>query len=304
MPVYNIYSKRQKALRDADNDVYSYESAPRRLRQQICFILDGLYNQAHYPDADALYKDVQHMLSREYGREGLRFSGEVIHEGRAIKDAIMDGVIDVEYLRGIEDLLDITEACMCLYENIIDRDVYDESVSELNYRFKDNDVGYQFIDGLIVKMDSELIHREMVVPCIALLRDPIFEGPNDEYLKAHGHYRHGNNKEAIVYALAAFESTLKVIIKRRGWDYSEKFTASKLLSVVFENELIPSYLQTQYTSLNSVLESGVPTIRNKKAGHGQGDAVVVVPDHFAAFQLHLTASAILFLVESDRALGD
>ena len=47
--------------------------------------------------------------------------------------------------------------------------------------------------------------------------------------------------------------------------------------------------------------SGVPTIRNKVSGHGQGMEVVEIPSYLAAHQLHLTATTILFLSE---ALGN
>ncbi|WP_390834051.1 DUF7014 domain-containing protein, partial [Calothrix parietina] len=53
---------------------------------------------------------------------------------------------------------------------------------------------------------------------------------------------------------------------------------------------------------SSNLESGIPTVRNKNAGHGQGSQSIAVPQHFAAYQLHLTASTILFLLEAEKAL--
>ncbi|MEZ9347262.1 hypothetical protein AB4166_10465 [Vibrio splendidus] len=46
-------------------------------------------------------------------------------------------------------------------------------------------------------------------------------------------------------------------------------TAKKLIRVVgLDNGLIPTYLQEQFNNFSSLLESGIPTIRNKEAGHG------------------------------------
>jgi hypothetical protein len=53
-----------------------------------------------------------------------------------------------------------------------------------------------------------------------------------------------------------------------------------------------------------MLESSVPTARNKTSGHGQGAAIQIVPDHLAAYVLHMTASTIVFLVKADEALSD
>jgi hypothetical protein len=46
----------------------------------------------------------------------------------------------------------------------------------------------------------------------------------------------------------------------------------------------------------------VPTGRNKLSGHGQGSTPKDVPDHLAAYMLHMTASAIVFLAEAEAAL--
>jgi hypothetical protein len=54
-------------------------------------------------------------------------------------------------------------------------------------------------------------------------------------------------------------------------------------------------------ALRSTLESGVPTARNKLGGHGQGTEVVEVPEHIVSYALHLTASAIVFLAEAEKA---
>ena len=64
--------------------------------------------------------------------------------------------------------------------------------------------------------------------------------------------------------LKSLESILKVICKKRQWPFKTTDTANALFQIVFERNLVPDYLQSQFTSLRAVLESGVPTIRNRE----------------------------------------
>jgi len=78
----------------------------------------------------------------------------------------------------------------------------------------------------------------------------------------------------------------------------DKATAKDLIQIILQNGLIPAYLQEQFTALRLILESGVPTIRNKTSGHGQGSVPVAIPEHFAAYALHMAAANIVFLCET------
>ncbi len=119
-------------------------------------------------------------------------------------------------------------------------------------------------------------------------------------MTAHEHYRHGRVKECLNECLKALESTLKAICDARKWKHEQTDTAKKLLDICFQNGLVPDFLQAHYTALRSTLESGVPTVRNKLGGHGQGVQPVDVPPHYASYMLHLTGTTILFLVEAEK----
>jgi hypothetical protein len=119
---------------------------------------------------------------------------------------------------------------------------------------------------------------------------------------AHERHRRNEDKDAINWALKAFESTLKAICTARGWHFDRsRDTASKLLEIVFAQGLIPTYLQTQFTALRSLLESGIPTVRNKTAGHGQGEVVTEVPQYLTKYALNTAASNIVLLIEAHAA---
>lgn len=49
-------------------------------------------------------------------------------------------------------------------------------------------------------------------------------------------------------------------------------------------------------SIKITLGIGVPTVQNKKAGHGQGSTVESISDEFAEYALNLAATNIVLLV--------
>ena len=176
----------------------------------------------------------------------------------------------------------------------------DDAVKELNGRFSEHRIGYQFESPKIVRVDSKFLHQEVVKPALQLLKAKNYAGANEEFREAHEHYRYRRYGEAVNECLKALESTLKVICKKRKWPFSaDTATSKKLLEIVFEKGLVPGYLESKFTGLRTVLESGVPTIRNRESGHGTGEEPRHVHQHLAAYVLHLTASAIVFISRCD-----
>jgi len=173
----------------------------------------------------------------------------------------------------------------------------EDGIVELNKRFQRHDLGYSFEGGILIRIDSRFVHSEVVSPALQLLSTVGFEGAQGEFLNAHEHYRHGRNEEAIGEALKAFESTMKHICDERSWTVPGNGTAKDLIKAVTENDLFPKSLESHINSLRTILE-GLPTVRNKNAGHGTGRERRQVPDAMAAYALHLSAANIVFLVES------
>jgi len=60
---------------------------------------------------------------------------------------------------------------------------------------------------------------------------------------------------------------------------------------MFEQGVIPKYLQDHYNGLRNVLASGLPTLRNKTSGHGQGAQPVEVPEYLTASNMRLLMEA-------------
>ena len=284
-------------------DVYTYDDLPEPLRVQIVHIwMDtfGTYVNS-YSECHDTYKQIVKSLRHEYGV--FKLAGQSTAGGYKSYEGELHNFFLQE--KHIEKAIDAIELS---FQVIDTRRKYgsvgaNNAIEELNYRFKEHGVGFQFTDGQIVRVDSEYIHTEIIKPGLRLLNQQHYAGAQEEFLKAHEHYRKGNPKEALNDCLKAFESTMKAICDKRGWSYKGKATAKSLIQVCFDNGLIPPFWQNHYSSLKKLLESSVPPGRNELSAHGQGTNPTTVPNHLVAYMLHMTASAIVFLAEVEKNLS-
>jgi hypothetical protein len=316
MPINDIFSKRQKKLRGETPDVYIYDEIPQPLRVQIVHIWGDAFGYIYRPDryegllAGYAYQSIYKILCREYGIFHLNNEHELrIGTLSGYFSALRDFFVSVQET---EKALDVIE----LSFQFIDRDTRDvnyhlssrpsisadDAIKDLNVRFLEHGVGYKYEAGMLIRIDSELIHAEVVKPTLSLLRAKEYNGANEEFLKAHEHYRHQRYQECMNECLKAFESVMKAICHKHKWQYKQKDTAKILIDTCFKNGLIPHFLESHFTDLRSSLESGVPTVRNKMSGHGQGVQPNAVPAYMAGYLLHLTATSILLMVEAEKQL--
>lgn len=313
MPVFDLFHKRQQKVRGEAPDVYRYDELPEALRVQVFHIWEeafgDLYGPSEYTPPCAGYlafAKIEQILCKELGVLSLNDS----RERRSI-DRVANFMFET---KDAEIALSVIELSFAYLNSTAGNNQYiypgakvrpAAAIGELNVRFQEHGIGYTFDASAnkIFRIDSQFIHAEAVKPVLALLSAKRFSGVNAEFLKAHEHYRAGRVSETIVECLKAFENTLKTICDQRKWPYKQNDTSKALLDICFAHKLIPDYLQSKFSALRSVLEAGVPTIRNRTSGHGQGVIPVTVPKHLASYALHLTASSILFLVECDKQLN-
>jgi len=306
-----LFSKRQKKLLGEVADVYSYEDLPNPLRVQIVHIWkDTLGEAKQYWEGEVrhAYEFIVETLCREYGLFKLPGANEY-----GDREYILELANFFLREKDVEKALDAIE----LSFKVIDRSTRnygylcrnnaseraDNAISELNSRFKEHGIGFQFVNGEIIRVDSELIHSEAVKPALRLLNSKQYQGAQQEFLSAYEHYRHGKHKESLNDCLKAFESTMKAICDKRKWSYQSNATAKVLIQVCFDNGLVPTFWQQQLSSLRSMLESSVPTGRNKLSGHGQGSSPTSVPAYLVAYMLHMTASTLVFLTTAEQEIA-
>jgi hypothetical protein len=300
MGTFDLYSKRQKA----SVDIFTYDPITEKLRVQIKYIIEDFISKNNLSKytLEPFWNLVYEALTREHGLKQLYYHpfGDIGDHQHQV----------IQYLLGHKETEQVLDAIEASFRAISKFEVFlngtpdrisnytkEDAIMDLNTRFKENGIGYRFESGVIVKADNELLHQEITKPTLTYLIHPVFRTINEEYLKAHEHFRDGNFKECLNECLKSFETTLKVICTQKNWKYDPKDTSSRLIQIVFDEGLIPSYLQTKLKSLRSTLESGIPTIRNRNSGHGQGPTQITVDEILASYCLNLTGSTIKFLLE-------
>jgi hypothetical protein len=314
MAILDLFSKRQKRARGEVSDVLTYDELPDTLRVQIVHILTDVLGSPEeaathreYYRVRPTYEQIVSALRREYGV--FELAKKPAHERHNFAIELFNFILQ----ESVEHVLDAVEVA-CYYIDHGTRDfnykgrakaseAADAALEELNSRFLEHGIGFRYESDQIIRIDSEVVHAEVVKPALTLLHSPMFKGAEAEFRLAFEHYRHGRAKEALTECLKSLESTMKSIAAARQWTYSATATAQPLIGLMFEKELIPTFWATHFSGLRAMLESGVPTVRNRRAGHGQGVEVVEVPQHLVAFALHQTAAAIVFLVSAERDLA-
>lgn len=298
MAVYDLYSKRQKA----PQDVFIYDELSDKIRTQIYFVIEDFCkeNRLKYAKTN-FFKIVFEVLTREHGVEHLDPNP---WKNLSIEAEIKNYLL---YEKDVEKVLDTIEIHFKIISNFAPflngtpetTNSYrpEDAINDLNMRFRENGIGYKFEAGVLIKIDNELLHNEITKPALSYLVKEEYHTINDEFHSAYKHYRHGNFKECLNECLKSLETTIKVICDKKSWEYSNKDTSSKLIQIVFEKKLIPDYLQSEITSLRATIESGIPTIRNKNSGHGQGVDKITVDESLVSYTLNLTGSSIKFLLE-------
>lgn len=307
--IIELFSTRRRlAEASGKEDVFVYDEFPSTLRVQ----LQQLFSEAlgpvaeevgHYaPKNDSAWDFIRKSLCREKGLH--RLSGAISSKADVLN-----------YLgsaQDVMDVLDVSELC-CRYIELVlkEKSDYglkelgvsvsaDDALAEFNYRLKRSGVGYAYEDGQILRIDSQLIHEEVVKPALRFLNRKGFEGPREEFLQAFMHAKSGANKDAIIWANKAFESTMKVVCDIKGWDFDKGSRASDLLKILRRNGFFPNYLDNSFDQLTAILGSGLPQVRNNEAGHGDGGTPRETPPYVASLALHLAAAKIVFLVEASQ----
>lgn len=317
MAIIDLYSKRKKAAEiNNQAEIYQYTSLPIQFRRQVIYIWKcaiGTYRSKNLyagikfkgipaePHVNQVWQSIYKSLARELG----------LSESSTPNEKCMTFFLDPS--THTDNLLDVIELTFQYIERDIpklpEREITGfgisqkptDAINELNHRFREHGIGYQYENGQIIRVDSHFIHSEAVIPALTLISSEGFVGADQEFRSAHKHYRNQEYEASIVEALKAFESTMKTICDKFSWAYDKTATAKKLIDIILKEELIPSYLQTHFSGLRQVLEAGVPTVRNKEAGHGQGTEIRGVPEYLASYILHLSASNIVLFVEAYKA---
>jgi len=300
MATFQTYSKSKKGV----PEVFQYDIIPEKLKVQCYHIWTEFFKQFEGEFVQRVYSRIYDTLRKETGKKSLYFNGLYIEKSSAKQ---IEGYFNE--LKETDEILDVVHIVFFYIEQVkqvMEREntytrlkyAVKEAIDDLNTRFKENAVGYEYSNGKIIRVDNLLLHSETVVPTLHLIQQPDYENVEEEYLKAHEHLRYKRYQECLNECLKAFETTMKIICTKNGMPYKETDTAKPLINALLTSDFLPNYNESYLSALRQLLESSIPTIRNKNGGHGQGTKKRIVPEHLARYLLYLTGATIRLLVET------
>lgn len=94
--------------------------------------------------------------------------------------------------------------------------VFREAVNELNHRFQESRLPFNYHNGIFQFGNDEIVEKEVYEPFWSIVKDPKFRNV-DMDMKEAIHRRDTNSRDAAFYALKALESAIKIISDDKGW---------------------------------------------------------------------------------------
>lgn len=304
--MWELYSDRMRKLNEEEPEVYKYDGLTPEFRVQLYRIIEDVADPLTDSGRLRIWDYIHDLFAREVGKKTLGPLEEdyCYNYGKKNIERYIDDSSDERLLDLIDfafhffdmELRDIATENFKAYEHDIDS-LIDHAINELNHRFRQHNLGYEFANGELIRIDNKVIHDKIIKPALRLICEEGFDGAEEEFRNAFEKLRINDNKGAIAEASKAFESTMKTICDRMNYGYDkDKDTSRKLIQILEKNNFYPNYMTNHLTNLIATLESGIPTVRNKNAGHGQGSTVVNVPDELTEYAINLTATNIVMLV--------
>jgi hypothetical protein len=292
---YEIYAKRVKReASEGKPTIFLYDALPQQFRAQVEWIWKDTFGKIVDAYVDSLWRKLHDTVARELGMRELAKANVYGQEGWKCHIFLRESADTVAVLSLIEvSMRTLLSMGRVQVEHGFVQPA--DAIAELNRRFRENTLGYEFRQGRIVRADSEYLHSEVTEPALDLMHDGRFSGALDEFLEAHKHYLKGDFKPATVAASKALESTMKTILERLQVPFKPSADARDLIAALVQERVVPPYTKASLARL--------PGVRNQNTGaHGQGSVEQEVPRHEAAYCLHLAAADIVYLIKSFQAL--
>ncbi len=311
MKFLTFSSRKKMQKRSEEPELYQYDSIPEHLRRQICIAFsEGVGDCVHvgnsfrtYPNANDAWDRIDSDCFKEIPKY------PALKHGQDSRINYLDYISSVQEIDWFLDAFEI--GCRILsrldmYKSPADRGASvssGEALEEINFRFEQHAVGYKFENGYVISVESKFVHSEVVKPALVLLSEPLFKKANEEFMRAHRHFRSEEYKDSINSANRAFETTLKIICDKEGWSYDKGSVAAQLITVLKTNGVFSHNFDRNFDSFIAMLKSGLPSIRNDAGGHGESLLAASVSSEVARFALNLAASNITFIISCYRRIA-
>jgi|GEM_PF-3202316 len=296
----NIYSNRLKD--DNEIEPFIYEIVNDSIKNSL-LIFFGQFNDKNFIyESLKDFCETKKMFLSKWIEIHLCNGGEYkeYHWKQDIK-IIIENYLMMEFL----DFVDICIANLNIeinesisYNTKILIDMKINFINSLNEVFEHNNIGYEIVNDIVATKKSDFLHVETVCKPLTLLKNEEFNGALKEFENAVEKYTKHNYEHAIIEACKAYESTMKSILDKLEVEYDKnKSTASALLILLKENGLLDSFMDDSLIKVTNILSSGLPVVRNKISGHGDGLEVMEVKRSYASFAINLAGTYIVLLID-------
>src|SRR5450830_947863 len=171
-----LYSERQAEVRKAGIDVFQYDHIPTELRVQLCYVWKKIIGNEHKASDNTAVADVYKYLVNTIA-EGQSLERLANTPGYVRRDFCAEFYAGFMQEQNAERVLDYIECTTHVIDTYVRMQKWspghsiDAAMSLINDRMRQHGVGYKYVSGTIVRADSELLHSEVVLPALTLLRE-------------------------------------------------------------------------------------------------------------------------------------
>lgn len=281
-----LFSKRfQKALSQRK---MPYPSFPRTVRKRLAMVCrDHAVFWQDYDGWSGTEDEAVQALKKAYGKDTLRVQDE-----RSGGDRDAEGFDDFVVFAYPQYVLDAME----VFYRLLPEDKRQSFQSEINAVLTEEESPWLMSDGRMYMIDSRFLDT-LKNQLEEEMRREGFLGAHEEFRDARSYLQSGDVDDAIQKANRAFESALKSLLNQK------EGTADDLLQKLRDKtDLLDGVPEEAQKALTSKVLQGLPVLRHKLAGHGQGAEPIDIPRAYGDLAVNLCAAYIKFLFDLKKEL--
>jgi hypothetical protein len=279
--ITGLFSKRFKTA--LDKKTIPYPSFLRVLRKRLLKTCSKY--SVEWQDFGTYYStesEVIDALRMAYGKDRL-----VVKDDPNSEEREATGFEDYFMHTYPHNVLDALEA----FYRCLDKEIALVMQEDINAVLLEENSPWIMSDGQMFMIDNHFLDS-LKERALSLMQSEGYWGAYNEINEARSHLMAGSIDVAIHKANCAFESTLKSILgKYEG-------TAQELTTVLAkETDILENVPESVKKVITKNILSGLPALRHKIGGHGQGEKPVSAPRAYGELAINLAVAYIKFLTD-------